>query len=67
MGAAYDPDDDLEGFDDLPSTHLDDDEYEAFLARELDGRGRVRGEPRVALWLGLAILALVVLALALFL
>lgn len=54
-------------FDDLPSTHLDDDAYEEFLARELDPQGRVRGEPRVALWLGVGIAALVVLALWLFL
>jgi hypothetical protein len=66
MSDPRDPDD-IEGFDDLPSTHLDDDEYDAFLARELDAEGRVRGEPRVTLWLGVGIAVLVILALWLFL
>jgi hypothetical protein len=39
--------DDDEDFDDLPSTHLDDESYEEFVGRELDARGRVRGDPPV--------------------
>ena len=56
-GTAVDDDD---GFDDLPQTHLDDEAYEEFLARELDGAGRPRGVPPVAI----VILVLVVLVLA---
>jgi hypothetical protein len=54
---THESDDD---FDDLPQTHLDDDAYEEFLQRELDGAGRPRGIPPVAI----VILVLVVLVLA---
>lgn len=51
---ARDDDDDDEAFDDLPSTHLSDEDYEQFLASELDAEGRVKGDPPVtALLLGL--------------
>lgn len=53
---------DDDDFDDLPSTHLDDDEYEAFLDREMDGRGKLRGTPPVG-WI-LLVLGLIVLGLA---
>jgi hypothetical protein len=52
-----DPDD----FDDLPSTHLEDDEYEAFLRRELDAEGR----PRESLPVTAILVALIVVVLAL--
>lgn len=52
--------DDDDGFDDLPQTHLDDEAYEEFLARELDGSGRPRTVPPVAV----VIVVLVVLVLA---
>ena len=52
-----DEDDD---FDDLPQTHLDDEAYEEFLQREMDGAGRPRGVPPVAV----VILVLVVIILA---
>ncbi len=48
--------------DDYPSTHLDDDEYDAFLASEFDAHGRAKGEPPIARYVALAVLALVVLA-----
>ena len=49
-----------EDADDLPSTHLDDDEYEEFLAREFDAEGELRSEVPVAqiIWLIVAGLAL---------
>jgi hypothetical protein len=55
MGAA----DDL---DDLPTTHLDDDAYAEFLAKEFDAEGRLRDGPPVMLWIGVAIAVLVVFA-----
>ena len=60
-----DVDGDVEGFDDLPETHLEDEDYDEFLAREFDSEGRLAGEPRVAWVIGLAIV--LILALALFL
>lgn len=48
--------------EDLPSTHLDDEEYDAFLQRELDAEGRVRGMPPVTFIL--IVLILIVLAVA---
>jgi len=48
--------------DDYPNTHLDDDEYEAFLASEFDGQGRVKGDPPIARYVALVVLALIVLA-----
>ena len=57
--ATHDGDDE-DDFDDLPQTHLDDEAYEEFLKRELDGSGRQRSLPPVAI----VILVLVVLVLA---
>ncbi len=50
-------DGDADDFDDYPATHLDEEDYEAFLERELDSRGGLRGAPRV----GLIILVLIVI------
>jgi hypothetical protein len=58
-------DEDVEGFDDFPDTHLDDDEYDEFLEREFDTEGNLRGEPRVAWAIGLAIVLLLALLLVL--
>lgn len=44
------------------STHLDDDEYEEFLAKEFDADGRLKGDPRVGWFIGLGIVLLAVLA-----
>jgi len=54
--------DEGEALDDLPATHLDDEAYQEFLARELgaDGRPRRGASPRV----GLLILVLIVILLA---
>lgn len=49
-------------FDDLPLTHLDDEQYEEFVRRELDAGGRPRNGPPVAL--AIAVLTLLVFALA---
>ena len=58
-GTTHEDDD---GYEDehLPQTHLDDEAYEEFLKRELDGAGRPRGVPPVAI----VILVLVALVLA---
>ena len=48
--------------DDFPDTHLDDDEYDAFLAREFDAQGRAKGDPQIARYVALAVLALIILA-----
>ena len=58
---------DVEGFDDFPDTHLDDEEYGEFLEREFDAEGNLKGEPRVAWAIGLAIVLLLALAFFLFL
>jgi len=58
-GAPFPDDDDADGFDDFPVTHLEDEDYDEFLAREFDEEGRLRGEPRVAWAIGLAIVLLV--------
>ena len=50
----------MEGFDDLPETHLEDDEYEAFLDREFGSDGTPRGGPAV----GVVILVIVLVVLA---
>ena len=62
----YDPDDDIEGFDDFPETSLDDEDYDEFLSREFDREGRTRGEPPVGRYIGLAIVLLAALAIVLF-
>lgn len=64
VGRAYDvaTDGDDDDFDDLPQTHLDDEAYEEFLERELDGSGRPRGLPPVAIVI--LVLAVLVLAIA---
>lgn len=54
-------DEDIDGFDDFPVTHLEDDEYDEFLSKEFDADGRLRGEPRVRWAIGLAIVLLLVL------
>ena len=64
--SPYDPDEDVEGFDDYPETSLEDDDYDDFLAREFDREGRIRGEPPVAWFIGLAIVLLAALAIVLF-
>jgi hypothetical protein len=46
--------------DDFPSTHLEDDDYDDFLAREFDREGGLRGElPVVRIILGIVVLLLV--------
>lgn len=49
--------------DDFPSTHMEDDEYDAFVARELDSEGGLRGDPPVTRIIVGAVVLLVVLAL----
>lgn len=53
--------------DDLPSTHLDDDDYDEFLAREFDAEGGLRGELPVARVILGIVAILLVLAAMLFL
>jgi hypothetical protein len=48
--------------DDYPDTQLDDDEYEAFLAREFDSQGRAKGDPPIGRYVAFAVVALIVLA-----
>ena len=60
-------DDDPEGFDDVPELELDDEDYEAFLARELDPDGRIKGDPPVGRIILIVLVCLLVLALAMFL
>ena len=48
--------------DDFPGTHLDDDDYDAFLAREFDGSGHAKGDPPIARYVALVVLALIALA-----
>ena len=62
MSLAPPPDVTDDDFDDLPQTHLDDEAYEEFLKRELDGTGRPRGVPPVAIIL--VVLVVLVLAIA---
>lgn len=49
-------------FDDRPETHLDDEDYEAFLDREFDAAGRPR--PPIPVTTILVVLIVVVLAIA---
>jgi hypothetical protein len=52
---------DVEGFDDVPATHLADDEYDEFVAAEFDSEGREKRDPPVtAILLGLTVVILVV-------
>jgi hypothetical protein len=53
---------DPEDFDDLPETHLDDEDYEAFLERELDAQGRPKGPAPVTTILIVVIVAVLALA-----
>lgn len=54
-------DGDDDGFDDIPSTTMEDDEYEQFVASEIDAKGRVKGDPPVtAILLGLTAAILIV-------
>lgn len=59
---AEDPDD----FDDLPSTSLDDDAYDEFLAREFDADGQLRDERSITRFILLAIAVLAVAMVLLF-
>ena len=52
-------------FDDLPETHLDDEDYDEFLAREFDQDGRLKDGPPVTKFLIGAIVMLVLLMLLL--
>jgi len=68
-GYAAEDDDFGEGLDaeDLPSTHLDDEAYDTFLAREFDREGRLQsGPPVTRILLGLIVL-LALVALLVFL
>ena len=57
-----------DGFDDIPATHMEDDEYEQFVAGEIDSKGRVKGDPPVtAILLGLTVAILIVCVLVYFL
>jgi hypothetical protein len=60
--APHDDDD----FDDLPSTHLDDEAYETFLATEMDREGRLREAPPVGRVLAAIVVVLLIVALLLF-
>ncbi|MDJ0522636.1 MAG: hypothetical protein QNJ90_11265 [Planctomycetota bacterium] len=52
--------------DDLPSTHLEDDEYDEFLAREFDAEGGLREElPVTKIILGITAILLVLAAMVL--
>jgi hypothetical protein len=54
-------DGDGDEFDDIPSTHMEDDEYDRFVASEIDSQGRVKGDPPVtAILLGLTAAILIV-------
>jgi hypothetical protein len=54
-------------FDDLPETHLADDDYDEFLAREFDRDGGLRDEPPVARYiLMLVVLIAIVIVLVFF-
>ena len=59
----------MSDFDDLPETHLDDEDYDAFIAREFDAGGRPRetSAQRVTWVIGFLIVLAVVLAIAVFL
>ena len=57
-------------WDDEPYEHedghyLEDDDYEAFVERELDGRGGLRRTPPIGLIIGALVLVLLVIALLL--
>ena len=52
--------------DDVPDTHLDDDDYEDFLAREFDDEGHVKDGPPVTRFLLMAIALLALLMFLLF-
>ncbi len=59
-------DDDYDDFDDLPSTSLDDDAYDEFLAREFDADGHPRDERSITRFILLAIVVLAVAMVLLF-
>lgn len=53
-----DPED---GFDDVPQTHFSDEDYDRFVAENLDAQGRPKGDPPVtAILLGLTAAILLV-------
>ena len=45
-----------------PPTHLDDEDYDAFLSREFDARGHIKGDPPIARYVVIAVIGLIVLA-----
>jgi hypothetical protein len=48
------PSKDGDDFDDIPATHMADDEYEEYVAAEFDAEGKEKGAPPVtAILLGL--------------
>ena len=47
-------------FDDLPETHLDDEDYDEFVARTFDTEGRLKGSPPVG-WIIAIIMALLLI------
>jgi hypothetical protein len=50
-----------DGFDDVPATHMEDDEYAAYVASEFDAQGREKRDPPVtAILLGLTAAILIV-------
>jgi hypothetical protein len=55
-------DDDADGFDDLPETHLEDDDYDEFVRREFDAGGHLKEGPPVTVIL--VVLIILVLAIA---
>ena len=55
-----------EDYDDVPETHLDDEDYDEFLAREFDEDGRLRDGPPVTRFLIMAIVLLALLMVLLF-
>ncbi len=51
-------------FDDFPETHLDEDDYEEFLAREFDAQGQHRPDgPPITTWL-LTLIGVILLVIA---
>jgi hypothetical protein len=51
---------DVDGFDDVPTTRLSDEEYDEFVASEFDAKGREKGAPPVtAILIGVTVLIVV--------
>ena len=62
--SAYGSDDD-EPYEPEDMHYLEDEDYEAFVQRELDGQGGLRGSPPIGLIIGALVLILLVVALLL--